>query len=320
MSAPESFQGPLAELLRDFVAFKHMQGWDYTPSAKILRQFDRFLCGRELPDGHLRLEDFREYLCSKANLAPRTRADHLSTLRQFSRYAHARDPGHAVAVASLLPRTRRSVRFCRIAKAQVEQLRDAALALKPPGSARSHSMCFLIGFLYCTGLRISEALSLNLADVDFDVGTVFVRKGKFSKERIVALDSSTVAAVHGYLEVRGRFASDARGAPLLVGGLNRRLTYNQAYEAFRALCQRCGVSGPSPPRLHDLRHNYACACLERWRAQGEDVHALLPILAAAMGHVEICHTQVYIHTREAALQDAVEAFRAYARSEQENML
>ena len=62
------------------------------------------------------------------------------------------------------------------------------------------------------------------------------------------------------------------------------------------------------PRLHDLRHSFACHCLIRWYNQGADVNANLPILAAAMGHVHIQATQIYLHLSSAILKQAAQRF------------
>jgi integrase len=95
---------------------------------------------------------------------------------------------------------------------------------------------------------------------------------------------------------------DAHGVTLKRG---------QVYAAFRRLCRHCGIWGEPPPRLHDLRHNYACRRLALWRETGRDVNAMLPILAAAMGHVNAFATQRYLHLDAAALQIAAARFQAH---------
>ena len=95
------------------------------------------------------------------------------------------------------------------------------------------------------------------------------------------------------------------------------LSCGQAYGDFRRLCRHCGVWGQPPPRLHDLRHNYACRRLALWRQAGMDINALLPILATAMGHVNFFATQRYLHLDAVALRDAAALFHTHARNHQE---
>ena len=82
----------------------------------------------------------------------------------------------------------------------------------------------------------------------------------------------------------------------------------------RDLCLRCGTA--PPPRLHDLRHNYACRRLALWRQAGMDINALLPILATATGHVNFFATQRYLHLDAVALRDAAVLFSSHARNHQ----
>jgi len=305
VSTQETFHGPLAEIMADFVAFKRMHGYTYGGSRiSQLKAFDRFLAGQDCPDGVLRGEMFDRYLATTAGKAARTREGLLSVVRQFSRYVHAYRPGSAVMPAGMLPRHCRNVRFYRIEPKQVRQLMDAALGLRMRHPVGPPAIRFLIGLLYATGLRIAEALNLTLGDVDPDHGTLFVRNGKFGKDRLVAMTQSTLDALKAWLELRSHYAGTGPSAPLLVGASNSDLTYDQVKPAFRKLCQRCGLHDQPPPRLHDLRHNFACRCIARWHETGKDVQALLPVLANAMGHVNIFSTQLYIHLDATTLQQA----------------
>jgi integrase len=92
---------------------------------------------------------------------------------------------------------------------------------------------------------------------------------------------------------------------------NRRLTRWVAERHFRRLCIHVGLTAKPPPRLHDLRHNYACRRIALWRQAQEDVDALLPVLANAMGHVDFFSTQVYLHIDAAGLQQASTKFHTY---------
>jgi integrase len=143
--------------------------------------------------------------------------------------------------------------------------------------------------------------------------TLFVRRGKFRKERLVPMSASTREAVDRWLPLRAGYAESGPGCPLFATGWTGRLSRDLAYRAFRGLCSRCGFDGSPPPRLHDLRHNYACACVARWRREREDVDALLPVLANAMGHCDFHATEIYLHIHAAALQQASESFRQHVR-------
>jgi integrase len=171
----------------------------------------------------------------------------------------------------------------------------AAQFLRPAGGIRAQSINMLIGLIYCTGLRINEALHLTLADIDPQRSVLHVIHGKFGKQRFVPMSPSTLAALTRYLSVRSDYASTSKASPLFIGAFNKALSYDQAHKGFRRLCQQCGLCDQPPPRLHDLRHNYACRRLALWREEGRDINTMLPVLATAMGHVNIYSTQIYLH-------------------------
>lgn len=311
MIRPDFFTGPLGAVMAEFITCKRMQGYTYETQAGNLALFDRFLSERDCPEGVLRGDVFGRYQASIAELTPGTQEGYLAIVRVFSRYLHALRPESAVMPVNMQPRHTRSVRFYRISPGHIRALMNAAPNLHMRHPVGAHAVRFLIGLLHSTGLRISEALKLNLGDVDPRRGTLHVRRGKFAKDRLVALAPSAADALRAWLKLRSRYAPTALSAPLLPGGRDGRLTYAQSRAAFRKLCRRCGLNGDPPPRLHDLRHNFACGCIARWRKAGEDVQALLPVLANAMGHVSIQSTQFYVHLDAAELQPASVRFKNY---------
>jgi integrase len=138
---------------------------------------------------------------------------------------------------------------------------QAAAQLLPRRSLRPPTFRTLFGLLAVTGLRISEALALRLADVTPD--GLLIREAKFHKSRLVPLHATTVAAVTRYVEQRLRLP--AADDHLFVSLKRTPLCYRTVYRTFRQLCASLGLP-PSPegrrPRLHDLRHAVAVRALE----------------------------------------------------------
>ena len=307
------FASPLAERIVQFIAFKRMQGHDYADGMDRLKRFDAFLSATGCASRWLRTEDLDRYRADLHGLRSANQAKHLSTVRQFSLYLRALEPASAVLPARLLPRQPRSIRFYPLSSVRIGELMAATGIFNLQKGIRAHCLRFLIGLLYSTGLRIGEALALNLGDVDAQQSTLFVRRGKFRKERLVPMSPSTLEALQQWLALRSSYAGNETTAPLLVAAWNKRLGRDQAADAFARLCAHCGIAGDPPPRLHDLRHNYACRRLTLWREAQEDVDALLPILANAMGHVDFPATQIYIHLDATTLQLASARFHEHAK-------
>jgi integrase/recombinase XerD len=283
-----------------------MQGYDYTDQARTLSYFDSFLLEEYdgAQDQSLSLDVLQGYAATTAHLAGRSRCNRLSSLREFSHYLHARCPNSALLPKDIVPPCKYTVRFCRIDREQVADLMSAATAVLSPAGIQAHAIGFLIGLLYCTGLRIREALNLTIGNIDMQRSMLLVAKGKFSKQRLVPMSPSTMAALSSYLAVRSPHAGTGSGSALFIGAYDKALSYPQAYRGFRCLCHHCDLGGKPRPRLHDLRHNYACRRLALWREEGRDVNAMLPVLATAMGHVDIFYTQIYIHVELGDLRHA----------------
>ena len=320
MKRPITFRGPLAEAMDEFVASKRRQGYDYTDQARTLSYSDRFLAADPSSEAAERLtpETLKRYVATTSHLAAFTRQTRLASLREFSRWLQARRPDSAFLPKDILPRHPRPERYFPIAPAEVAALMAAAPTVLAADPMRARSTGTLVGLLYCTGLRISEGLGLAPCDLAPDGSALHVAKGKFGKERLVPLSPPAYAALTGYLAVRRPSALGPDSAPLFIDASGAALNRRQVYGDFHRLCRHCGIWGKPPPRLHDLRHNYACRCLARWREAGLDLNAMLPILATAMGHVNFLATQRYLHRDAVGLQNAAALFNTLATSHSES--
>src|SRR5207302_9322118 len=112
----------------------------------------------------------------------------------------------------------------------------------------------LVGLLACTGLRISEALNLQVSDVDLEQLVLLVRESKYGKKRLVPLHATAMSPLRAY--ARHRQKSLPLTEQVFVSDLGTRLTYAMVRKAFIRL--RAGIPySRRPPRLHDLRHMFA---------------------------------------------------------------
>ena len=168
-----------------------------------------------------------------------------------------------------------------IALDQVERLLGAVSAGDPPLSLRDGA---LVEVLYGTGARISEAVGLDVDDLDVDHALVRLR-GKGGKERIVPLGSYAARAVEAWL-VQGRpdLVRRGRGTPaVFVGIRGARLSRQSAWAVLRQGAERAGLTGHLSP--HTLRHSFATHLLEG----GADVRVVQELL----GHASVTTTQIY---------------------------
>ncbi len=140
----------------------------------------------------------------------------------------------------------------------------------------------LLELLYSTGARISEAVGLDLDDVDVTDRAVLLR-GKGGKDRIVPIGRPALAALDAYL-VRGRPALVGTGGPaVFLNSRGGRLSRQSAWQVLRSAADRIGLAdGVSP---HTLRHSFATHLLDG----GADVRVVQELL----GHASVTTTQIY---------------------------
>jgi integrase/recombinase XerD len=163
----------------------------------------------------------------------------------------------------------------------VERLLDAA---GYAGNALALRDRALLELLYGTGARISEAVGLDVDDIDLVENTVLLT-GKGSKQRRVPVGTYAAAAVSAYLvQARPLLAAAGRGTPRLF--LNARggpLSRQSAWAVLRTAAERAGLAAGISP--HTLRHSFATHLLEG----GADVRVVQELL----GHASIMTTQIY---------------------------
>jgi len=159
-----------------------------------------------------------------------------------------------------------------------------------PAGARNKALCEL---LYGSGLRISEALQLDVGDIDVDARTVRVL-GKRSKQRIVPVTSVTITALATFTALRHLLHPSLSEHALFLGDRGGRLTSASAYRIVRrALGPITEAKRKSP---HVLRHSFATHLLDN----GADLKAVSDML----GHSSLSTTQVYTHVSVERLKDA----------------
>ena len=154
----------------------------------------------------------------------------------------------------------------------------------------------LIGVLARAGLRLSEALALNMDDVDLRPrsGWALIRRGKGAKERQVPLNTELRRVVTEYLEASPEEMSSEPA--LFVTRSGKRLGPRAVQRMVAGAAQRAGIERRVTP--HVLRHTFATRFLQK----GGD----LATLRAILGHSSIATTSRYLHANAAQMQEMVE--------------
>ncbi|MEZ5092541.1 site-specific tyrosine recombinase XerD [Nocardioides sp.] len=202
-------------------------------------------------------------------------------VRGFHKFAVADGLADADPAAAVKPPTPAKRLPKALPLSDVEAILEAAGSAGTVLALRDRA---LLEVLYGTGARISEAVGLDVDDVDLVDGTVLLR-GKGGKERLVPVGSFAREAVSAYL-TRGRpeLLAAGRGTPaLLLNARGGRLSRQSAWAVLVKAAERAGVTRDVSP--HTLRHSFATHLLDG----GADVRVVQELL----GHASVTTTQVY---------------------------
>ncbi len=155
--------------------------------------------------------------------------------------------------------------------------------------------------IYSSGLRVSEAVALNIRDLYFHEGIARVR-GKGNKERLVPFGGEAALWLRRYLEeCRPNLVKSGRTSALFLGRTGKRLSRKGIWRNYAALSGPGGTS----TRVHTLRHSYATELL----AGGADLRSVQELL----GHVDLATTQIYTHVDVALLKESLKRYRPKLR-------
>jgi integrase/recombinase XerD len=228
----------------------------------------------------------------------------LKAVCRFVRHVRVEDARHELPPANHFGarKTRRSPHI--YSAAEIERLIEAALRLRPKGGLRPWTYATLITLLSVTGLRISEALKLTVADVTSD--GLLIRETKFRKTRLAPLHDTAAAGLERYL-ARRRPSSESD--PVFVDARGLPLRYIAVKETFDRLVGRAVITPAARrrPRLHDLRHTFAVRALQGGPADRSRTGAHMAALATYMGHVNIYATYWYLEATADLMRDVAEA-------------
>lgn len=232
-------------------------------------------------------------------------------LRQFCRFLFQLNPDSYVPEKRLVRRGP-TVRLPHIyTTEEAMKLITLARMLTPHGSLRPHTYSTLFSLLWVSGLRIREALKLNLEDVDMDNAVLHIRESKFFKSRLIPLTLSSASALETYKRHRAECDHDQRpNAPFFMNEQARRCSYSAIESTFLVLVRQLGITTAQGrnPRMHDFRHTFATRYLNEVYETGKDPNASLPFLATYLGHVKITYTQIYLHPSSSLLATAGQLF------------
>lgn len=311
----------LTQLIAQYVAFRKSLGQDFESDRRRLATFSRFV-GESAEIDSVKPPQVAAFLTGRE---PITGYWHLKyrTLRGFFSYAVTRGYLSTSPLPATVPKL--PARFVPhiYSREELRRLLDDTTSYQKHKTRivmEPHTFRTILLLLYGAGLRVSEVLSLNLADVDLQEAVIVIRDTKFYKTRLVPLGSDLNDVMTKYAKQRKRDGhSQSKNEPFFVTKLGARISSRLLRQSFQRLRTHSGVRRKDDPRhqprLHDLRHAAAVHRLTAWYREGKDVQRLLPLLSTYLGHVDIASTQLYLTMTPELLLEASKRFAQYVFGE-----
>lgn len=280
------------ELLKEYEGFVI---FERRLSAKTLEIYSReaslflsFLEGQGKDVRQSGVPDIEQYLTERqkqGGLDARTESRILSSLRSFYLFLMSRSIS-ADNPAKLVEKPKEQQRLPRVITEEEVDILLSAFPSDDPLSVRDYTLFELI---YSSGMRISEAVGLNVSSCHREERTLLV-KGKRGKERLVFLGDVASDALERYLnEIRPVLCKDAKEEALFLNRRGGRLTRQAAHKRFHQTVSMIGLDAT----IHTLRHSFATHMLEH----GADIRSVQEML----GHSDVRTTQLYTHLDTASL-------------------
>lgn len=308
----------LLALVTEYVLTKQAMGMCYRSEAAIFRSFCKVI-------GDINIEEVipasvAAFLASTGTFTIFWRRKY-EVLSGFYRFALIRGYIDASPLPKTVPKRPETLKPHIYTTEELHRLLSATDSLQSPISPlQASTFRTILLTLYGTGLRISEALSLTIADVNVSDSLIIVRNNKFFKTRLVPLGPRLTDHLHLYLKKRRLLPRPLeKDSAFFATRTGHALSYDRMRKIFRLLRNLSGIhrrdGARYAPRIHDLRHTFAVPRLEAWYREGADVQRLLHRLSTYLGHRDVAETQCYLSMTPNLLQEANRHFECYVLSE-----
>ncbi len=304
-----------ADVIAAYLAVRRAQGVQLRSSERVLYRLARQTDNGEFDA--ITAEQISQFLHGPGDLSSTWKGKH-GMLNSFYRFAISRGLARCNPLPTIAPQLPPAHPAYIYTTQEVQRLVDTAAKqgnTKSPLKGETYRLLILL--MYGAALRVSEAMGLQLRDVDLQASTLLIRETKFYKTRWVPMGPRLRDEVARYLAKRTALLT-AKGdeSTLLCSRTGHHLWYQDVVTLFQHIRSEAGIGIPPgatrPPRMHDLRHTAAMHRLVSWYKLGLDVNKLLPQLSTYMGHNGVASTQRYLHMTPDLLAQASQRFAVFA--------
>lgn len=291
--------------IQGLIEQKKQSGYIYDSAKYILIQFDKFCVENHIDRAIITKELSDTWQSYHADEAKSRRASRMSVLRQLAQYMNSQ--GNECYIPSKFSAKSYWVPYV-MNEREIKELFTVADDYAPKVNADRFNILaeeykVLFRFIYCCGLRVSEARKLKLEDIDFERKTALILRSKGDKDRLIYIADDVCKMCldmldllhdkyHFYSEYL--FPSSDPNTPLQVASINKK---------FREFWKKTsGASDSKYPTVHSLRYSFVVTRMNLWMEKGENLTAMMPYLSKYLGHESVENTYYYYHQIESTFK------------------
>ena len=291
-----SFTGPLSKQLIGFFQEKRMSGIKYSSEAWRLLQIDKLSININVPKDTLTKELFEIWCKRTSTESVKTWKARMVVISQLSKYfINNNYPCYKTQIEYNSISNKSAFIPHIFTDKELKAIFNSADNLNSPLSSQNRRdvSSLLFRTLYSCGLRIDEALSLLIKDVDFEKGVFTIFHAKNNIPRYVPMSKELLSLCNSYKKKvlnnkkdNSYFFASPTGSKYSMSTIH--------YMWFQILKQSKIQKDDNGPRIHDLRHTFAVHCLKKWVDKNMNINSLLPVLSTYMGHKSMSSVNKYL--------------------------
>lgn len=294
-----SFNSYLSNYISMYIETKRCLGFKFEAQITYFKRLDRDLIERkEIGPGLSKV--FCDYWYEKNSWeSERTYYARCIILREFSGFLNN------MGIPSYCPRSPKYPKSSYVpyvfSHSEIERLikaTDGITCRYHKSENGMYCISVLIRVLYATGMRIGELLSLKEDDVDFNSQTITIKDSKNGMQRLIPIDDTLTDILIRYTDLKTKLLIGFNDSGYFFTNLQGdKLKINNIKVAFRLCLLKAGIHYLGPkigPKLHSLRHTFACHSIARMSNEGYDTYVILPILATYLGHKQMDSINYYV--------------------------
>lgn len=280
----------------EFVKYKRSMGYDYKKETVYwYDKLDKYFNDNHLTEKEISEELYNNWLIKRTNESNNTYALRYTVIRQFCTY--------------LIQNNYKNVYYSdeyniKYKKEFIPHIYtdDEINQIFMLSSDIDITFGILIKLLYSTGLRISEALNIELDNVSLKDNQIYIINSKNNVSRIIVMSDSMNNELRNYINSKIYF-----GTKYLFSSKDKKYSYSKVRHNFDKVLDAMNIKA----RIHDFRHTFAVNSLNQMIEKGYDIYTSLPLLSTYMGHKNITSTEYYLRFIEKYYDDVTNSVNNY---------